>query len=87
MTNHRVLFEPDLVEKLLKKHAWECALAEVDLVRTIDLGMVSFFGPSLVFARGRDRIGVQTREGEEIFVVADGPATTSLLQGAVEGNE
>ncbi len=63
VTNERVLFQPNRFDKLTGKKSWECPLASVTGLEVIDRD-------SAVAPGGlRTRLGLQTSDGTEKFVV------------------
>ena len=65
VTDQRILFQPNRIDALLGGAMWECPLAAVTGVKTINRDRT-------VLAGGvRERLGIHTEDGMERFVVND----------------
>lgn len=75
VTNRRVVFQPNRFDAMTGKRTWECSLSSVDGVQVVDRDLT-------VLAGGvRKRLGIQTTEGLELFVVDDATAKAAELGG------
>jgi hypothetical protein len=63
VTNRRVLFQPNRFDTVTGKKPWECPVASVTGFETVDRDLAVLAGGM------RERLGVQTVDGTEIFVV------------------
>lgn len=63
VTNRRVLFQPHRFDTATGKKPWECPLASVDGLQIVDRE------PTVLAGGMRKRLGIQTSDGIEIFVV------------------
>lgn len=69
LTDRRVFYQPSRVDTLFRQKRWERPLADVTSIEVVDRPRTSAEGVD-VFAGGlRDRLGVGTEDGVEIFVV------------------
>jgi hypothetical protein len=63
VTDRRLLFQPNRVDARLGREVWSCPLDAVTGIETVGRD-------AAIFAGGlRKRLGVQTADGEEVFVV------------------
>lgn len=65
VTNRRVLFQPNRFDAITGKELWECPLASVMGFEAVDRNLTVLAGGM------RARLGVQTSDGVEVFVVND----------------
>ena len=63
VTNRRVLFQPNRFDAITGKKPWECPLASVTGFEAVDRNLTALAGGV------RRRLGVQTSDGVEVFVV------------------
>lgn len=63
VSDRRVFFQPNRIDRRLGRKVWECPLEGVTAVETVGRS-------ANVFAGGpRKRLGIKTADGEEVFVV------------------
>lgn len=74
ITNRRVLFQPNRFDALTGKRPWECPLASVKGVQTVDRD------PSVLAGGMRERLGIQTTDGVEVFVVNNAATKVTELR-------
>ena len=65
MTNRRFLFQPNRLDGFTGKKQWECPLTSVVGFEEVDRD------PTVLAGGMRRRLGIQTRDGVEVFVVND----------------
>jgi hypothetical protein len=63
VTDRRVFFQPNRVDRMLGRKVWECPLENVTAVETVGRDGHLFAGGP------RKRLGIKTADGEEVFVV------------------
>ena len=63
VTNRRVLFQPNRFDTATGKKPWECLLASVRGFEAVERDLTELAGGM------RERLGIQTTDGTEIFVV------------------
>jgi len=63
VTDRRVFFQPNRIDAGLGRKVWECPLDAVTGIETVGRDARLFAGGP------RKRLGIQTAEGEEVFVV------------------
>jgi hypothetical protein len=63
VTDKRVLFQPNRFDAATGKRPWECPLASVRAIDAADRD------PAMLSGGVRKRLGIQTSEGVELFVV------------------
>ncbi len=63
VTDRRVFFQPNRFDTALGRKLWECPLDAVTGIETVGRDAAIFAGGT------RKRLGVQTADGEEVFVV------------------
>ena len=62
-TDQRVFFQPTRIDAIISGKPWECPLTAVRRVEIIDRDLTVFAGGM------RERLGIQTADGVEVFVV------------------
>ena len=65
VTDQRVFFQPNRIDAVIGGKPWECPLTAVTEVEIIDRDRTVLAGGM------RERLGIQTGDGTEIFVVND----------------
>src|SRR5215475_15999661 len=65
VTNRRALHQPNRFDTATRKKPWECPLASVTGVEIIDRNLTVLAGGM------RKRLGIQTLDGVELFVIND----------------
>jgi hypothetical protein len=65
VTDRRVVFQPNRFDTATGKKPWECPLASVAGFEAVDRDLTALAGGT------RKRLGIQTSEGVELFVVND----------------
>jgi len=63
VTDRRVFFQPNRVDAFLGREVWECPLEAVTGIETVGRDA------ALLAGGPRKRLGLQTADGEEVFVV------------------
>jgi hypothetical protein len=63
VTDQRVFFQPTRIDAVISGKPWECPLTAVTGVEIIDRDLTALAGGM------RERLGIQTADGVEIFVV------------------
>jgi hypothetical protein len=78
VTNRRVLFHPNRFDAVTGKKPWECPLASVRGFEAVDRDLTVLAGGM------RERLGIQTTDGTEIFVVNNLKEKIAELQSLLQ---
>jgi len=74
VTDRRMFFQPSRADRAVGAKAWTCPLVDVEGIETVGKD-------SEIFAGGmRDRLGVRTKNGLEVFVVNKLQTTQNKLR-------
>ncbi len=69
VTNRRVFYQPSRVDTLFRQKHWEKSLDDVTNIEVVDRRRTSADGVDVFAGDLRDRLGIRTADGVEIFVV------------------
>jgi hypothetical protein len=63
VTNRRILFQPNRFDMATGKKSWECPLSSVEGFEVVNRDLTALAGGM------RERLGIRTAKGQEVFVV------------------
>jgi len=69
VTDRRVFYQPSRVDTLFRQKRWERPLDDVTNIEVVDRRRTSADGVDVFAGDLRNRLGIRTAEGVEIFVV------------------
>jgi hypothetical protein len=75
LTDSRIFFQPNRIDTMLGRNPWECPVGAVTGIETVDRDRAVLAGGM------RKRLGIQTTDGVEIFVVNNLEEKVAELRG------